>query len=287
MKNIISASLLFVMLIAAGCAEEIPVITKITNFEECAAAGNPVMESYPRQCSANGQTFSEKLIGGERDEHGCLGPAGYSWSEDIGACIRTWELDESQQKAAKTAVESINPVKGTTVIEVETLRCPGCFNVKLELGLNAGEEIITVKIINWQVSEGTGETKCDADEDCACGTNIMTGECFTGNKEYVNVTRQCPDFCTGIAGNFKTRCVEHVCRNVNILNEGTVCTADAKQCPDGSFVGRIGPNCEFSPCHGEETCKDLCGDGECQEIVCMAIGCPCSETKDSCPQDCG
>ena len=24
-----------------------------------------------------------------------------------------------------------------------------------------------------------------------------------------------------------------------------VCTMDAKQCPDGSFVGRTGPDCEF------------------------------------------
>lgn len=31
----------------------------ITNFEECAAAGNPIMESYPRQCRANNQTFVE------------------------------------------------------------------------------------------------------------------------------------------------------------------------------------------------------------------------------------
>jgi hypothetical protein len=30
----------------------------ITNFEECKAAGNPIMESYPEQCSANGQTFT-------------------------------------------------------------------------------------------------------------------------------------------------------------------------------------------------------------------------------------
>ncbi|MCL5409853.1 MAG: hypothetical protein M1607_03275 [Patescibacteria group bacterium] len=28
------------------------------------------------------------------------------------------------------------------------------------------------------------------------------------------------------------------------------CTQEAKQCPDGSFVGRTGPNCEFSPCPG-------------------------------------
>src|SRR3989344_5475658 len=29
------------------------------------------------------------------------------------------------------------------------------------------------------------------------------------------------------------------------------CTMDAKQCPDGSYVGRSGPNCEFAACPGE------------------------------------
>src|SRR3989344_2213113 len=34
----------------------------VTNFKECAAAGNPVMESYPRQCrSADGQLFVEEV----------------------------------------------------------------------------------------------------------------------------------------------------------------------------------------------------------------------------------
>lgn len=28
-------------------------------------------------------------------------------------------------------------------------------------------------------------------------------------------------------------------------NEPVACTMDAKQCPDGSYVGRTGPNCEF------------------------------------------
>lgn len=26
------------------------------------------------------------------------------------------------------------------------------------------------------------------------------------------------------------------------------CTLEAKICPDGSYVGRTGPNCEFAPC---------------------------------------
>ena len=31
-------------------------------------------------------------------------------------------------------------------------------------------------------------------------------------------------------------------------NQGTVCTADAKMCPDGSFVGRVAPSCNFAAC---------------------------------------
>ncbi len=33
----------------------------INSFEECAAAGNPIMESYPRRCNANGETFTEVI----------------------------------------------------------------------------------------------------------------------------------------------------------------------------------------------------------------------------------
>ena len=31
----------------------------VTNFEDCVAAGNPVMESYPRQCRHDGELFVE------------------------------------------------------------------------------------------------------------------------------------------------------------------------------------------------------------------------------------
>ena len=78
------------------------------------------------------------------------------------------------------------------------------------------------------------------------------------------------------------------------------CQMDAKLCPDGSSVGRSGPNCEFAECPGGATatpippagsgtptaCANECGNGSCQEMVCQAVGCPCSETKQSCPQDC-
>ncbi len=34
-----------------------------------------------------------------------------------------------------------------------------------------------------------------------------------------------------------------------------VCTQDAMECPDGSYVGRSGPNCEFAACPGDESLK--------------------------------
>ncbi len=33
-------------------------------------------------------------------------------------------------------------------------------------------------------------------------------------------------------------------------------------------------------------CVNKCGDGICQEIVCLATGCPCPEMKENCPADC-
>lgn len=35
-----------------------------------------------------------------------------------------------------------------------------------------------------------------------------------------------------------------------------------------------------------QICENKCGDGICQEIVCLGTGCPCAETFDSCPEDC-
>lgn len=33
-----------------------------------------------------------------------------------------------------------------------------------------------------------------------------------------------------------------------VRREKVFCAQDAKQCSDGSYVGRTGPKCEFAPC---------------------------------------
>lgn len=51
-------ALMALLLVGAGCRST-TTRTEITTFEQCAAAGNAIMESYPRQCRANSKLFVE------------------------------------------------------------------------------------------------------------------------------------------------------------------------------------------------------------------------------------
>ncbi len=55
---------------------------------------------------------------------------------------------------------------------------------------------------------------CETDSDCACGTYLETGDCFYGNKEFVNTEKTCADFCTGYMGDLKIKCVQNTCKQV-------------------------------------------------------------------------
>ncbi len=42
-------------------------------------------------------------------------------------------------------------------------------------------------------------------------------------------------------------------------NKSMYCTQEAKLCPDGSYVGRTGPRCEFAKCPGENASDNNSG----------------------------
>jgi len=52
---------------------------------------------------------------------------------------------------------------------------------------------------------------CQTDTDCACGVDKETKECAIGNKKYIDTSKECPDFCGGIAGHLKLVCKENQC----------------------------------------------------------------------------
>ena len=59
--------------------------------------------------------------------------------------------------------------------------------------------------------------------------------------------------------------------------EPVACTMDAKTCPDGSFVGRIAPNCEFAPCPVEKNVsaeKNYCTPESRKAKICKEVYIP-------------
>lgn len=98
----------------------------------------------------------ESLIGGQRDEYGCLGPAGYSYDESVGACTRSWEMTDDKRRAAKTVVDDITDdlgPYGLTVVEMTETGDEGGFDMRLERINNGVSKLFDIKIKNWVVEQ--------------------------------------------------------------------------------------------------------------------------------------
>ena len=124
------------------------------------------------------------------------------------------------------------------------------------------------------VADKITETNCTSDEQCITPPEYLmrsscpyTSKCinekcavvcprFDGKKYYdvkecgtcPQLSAPSPDFCKKgrIADGGKDGCgcqMPPTC-------EAVACTMEAKLCPDGTAVGRVGPNCEFAPCPG-------------------------------------
>lgn len=49
------------------------------------------------------------IVGNDRDEHGCLSSAGYSWSYALHNCVRVWEVGERYAHGNRTAYLIMSP----------------------------------------------------------------------------------------------------------------------------------------------------------------------------------
>ncbi len=85
--GLVTAALLYVTSVENRVSEsEVPVIDDsqaVVDFDSCVAAGNPVMESFPEQCSADGQTYVKITMGTgiEKDKL----PAGWMFYGEAGS----------------------------------------------------------------------------------------------------------------------------------------------------------------------------------------------------------
>ena len=125
------------------------------------------MESYPRQCrTPDGKTFVEiidngHVIGGDRDEYGCLGPAGYSWNETISACIREWEFKSEDERKAINMIAA--PISSTrlTVVDVKFNNCSGCYSIRFQR--NDNQEYMEAELVNWRIKTD-GKVYCTPED---------------------------------------------------------------------------------------------------------------------------
>jgi hypothetical protein len=84
----------------------------ITNFQECIDAGNPAMESYPRQCRAGDNTFTEDIApilsyeeALEIAQAECMKVGNMQDNYTYNAVTRTWWFDFSPN----SAISGCNP----------------------------------------------------------------------------------------------------------------------------------------------------------------------------------
>lgn len=107
---------------------------------------------------------------------------------------------------------------------------------------------------------------CETTDDCACGVDRETGQCSYGNWFHVDEARQCPDFCTGIAGHLTVACVAGHC-----VQQRRDCWSDT-DCQRTGCSGQIcAPEarittCEWRPqyaCYRPEVTTCGCIDGQC------------------------
>ena len=186
MKRMI-AMLVLLAFLSAGCEEtaEPAKTTEITDFESCAEAGNPVMESYPRQCSADGKTFTEAV------------------KMDINDAIVIAEDSECSEKGSLTGERMFNEYTNTWWIGMdmkEEFAKKGC-NPSCVVNTVTREAEINWRCTGLIVPEKMTKEICDS---AGGHWNECSSRCGIDNqgKKGIYCTAVCEELCEcgGIAG---------------------------------------------------------------------------------------
>lgn len=186
-------------------------ITTVTSFEECVSAGNPVMESYPRQCRAGEKTFTE-FIGNE---------------------LKKADMIRVSTPRPNQTISSPITITGQA-------RGNWYFEASFPVVLTDGDGKI--------IAQGIAQAKSDwmTTEFVPFEATLI----FTVDKNVYNnkgslILRK--DNPSGLPQNDDALEIPVVIAG-KAKEPAIACTQEAKLCPDGTAVGRTGPKCEFALC---------------------------------------
>lgn len=121
--------------------------------------------------------------------------------------------------------------------------------------------------IYMNVSDSWKGLKTSEKAELTLKTNNNSAACgytFEEDEEYLVYASRSESGGLNVSLCSATKLVKNAEEDLKLLEGDSVaCTMDAKVCPDGSYVGRQGPNCEFAACPGEaQNCSPYkCKDG--------------------------
>ena len=198
----------------------------IDSFTACVDAGNPVAESFPRQCTADGKTFVEDIDQTTTDYT--------EYTTDKGETVRLVAPLAGDEVSSPLSITGA--VRGSWSFEA---------SFPIVIHDSAGNEVAT----------GHGELQGDwMTEDFVpfeASLDFIIDKNVYSNKGTIILHKDNP---SGLPENDDI--LEIPVEFAEITISPTMCTADARLCPDGSAVGRIGPNCEFAQCPNTNTGGD-------------------------------
>ena len=106
----------------------------------------------------------EKIVGNDKDEHGCIGSAGYTWCEHTNKCQRIWEepcekSNPEEQEAINKAIDHLKNMqeykesngKNIELIEAIPKYCDGFWKINLEFDSKLGKRQANITINSWRV----------------------------------------------------------------------------------------------------------------------------------------
>ncbi len=122
-------------------------------------------------------------LGGDRDEHGCIPSAGYSWCESKKKCLRNWEEScptEDDNELIKQALFKKNSWKESDGITVTVSTNDGKYASGTVTAQGGGGYFYAVKVEGaWEiVADGNGVIMCSNLEKYPDYPKTLIPECF-------------------------------------------------------------------------------------------------------------
>jgi len=128
---------------------------------------------------------NQQIVGGDRDEHGCIGSAGYSWCEPKQKCLRMWEEScYPDDEAAIKELFSKKYDKSLSDISITITKDTGMHMIGGVLfgqrGVGEGGNFLAIKTGGeWKIIfDGNGAVSCKSLESYNFPQDMIKNLCY-------------------------------------------------------------------------------------------------------------